>query len=133
MSDLEKMRHILKGDVVLGAITAVEILKDVKTSKTKTNVLNEINQDIDNLILILQQAVIPAINLELAFLNGVDKQIKRLINSTQDTDSEHARVFNRFIANIIPVTKKSEIDNINERIELHQLRIKLLDDIKNFK
>ncbi|WP_186727943.1 dynamin family protein [Moraxella sp. VT-16-12] len=131
--DLEKMKHLFKGNVVLGAITAVEILKDVKTSKTKTNVLNEINQDIDNLILILQQAVIPAINLELAFLNGVDKQIKRLINSTQDTDSEHARLFNRFIANIIPVTKKSEIDNINERIELHQLRIKLLDDIKNFK
>lgn len=133
MSNLEKMRHVLKGDVVLGAIAAVEILQDVKSSKTKTDVLNEINQDIDNLILILQQAVIPAINLELAFLNGVDKQIKRLINSTQDTDSEHARLFNRFIANIIPVTKKSEIDNINERIELHQLRIKLLDDIKNFK
>lgn len=133
MSDLEKMRHVLKGDVVLGAITEQEISQDVESSKTKTDVLNEINQDIDNLILILQQAVIPAINLELAFLNGVDKQIKRLINSTQDTDSEHARLFNRFIANIIPVTKKSEIDNINERIELHQLRIKLLDDIKNFK
>lgn len=89
-----------------------EITSNVARSKTKEAVVNEINTDIANLKDILIKAVIPAINLELAFFNGIDKQIKLLIDA-QNRTNENAEILNKFLSYIVPIVKKQEFDNIN--------------------
>lgn len=118
--------------ISITGIDVAEITKNIKTSKNKEDLLTEINTDIENLRNILSVAVIPAINLELAFLNGVDKQIKRLIAAKQDTGTKHSIIFDQFISDIVPITKKSEFDNINERIERHELKLALIKQMKNY-
>lgn len=102
-----------------------------KRSSTEEEVLNEINNDIVNLRLILQEAVVPAINLELAFMNALDKQIKVLIESF-NIQSNNSSVTNDFLAKLVPTIRKSELDGINKKIEEHKTRIALLGEMKNF-
>lgn len=106
------------------------ILKQGKSSTTSEQVLREINLDIENLQHILRIAVIPAANLELAFLNGIDKQIKRLIAAFEEKDSFYSNAWDDFIAKIIPIVKKSEFDHISNRIETNNLQKDLLNKIK---
>ncbi|MDH0032501.1 MULTISPECIES: dynamin family protein [unclassified Acinetobacter] len=106
------------------------ILEQAQASTTTEQVIQEINTDISHLKDILEKAVIPASNLELAFLNGVDKQIKRLIASFESKNSDFSGLWDDFISKVVPIVKKSEFDQINDRIEAHQLQKELLEQIK---
>ncbi|MEN9372765.1 MAG: hypothetical protein RIR79_317 [Pseudomonadota bacterium] len=114
-------------------VNSEKIISDnkYKRSRTEEEVLNEINNDIVNLRLILQEAVVPAINLELAFMNALDKQIKVLIESF-NIQSNNSSVINDFLAKLVPTIRKSELDGINKKIEEHKTRIALLDEMKLF-
>ncbi len=133
LKDIKHLAEIaIHQDTSIKNIFTEEVLKDIQPCKTKLELLEEINTDIENLKEILQVAVIPAINLELAFLNSVDKQIKLLISAVMDTNSTmtHSNLFDNFASEIIPIIKQDEINNINEKIETHKLRVQLLEDIK---
>lgn len=108
-----------------------KVLELAKPSKTQEEVLHEINTDIANLRDILEKAVIPASNLELAFLNSIDKQIKRLIAAFEDKESEFSELWDDFSSKIVPIVERGEIERINERIEAHKLKKELRDQIKN--
>lgn len=101
-------------------------------SKTENDVLLEINKDIANLKKSLKIAIIPAINLELAFLNGVDKQIKVLIESSKEDETEAAKIYGDFISKIVPKIKKSEIDGINIKIENSKMQKEFLKEMSAF-
>ncbi len=108
-----------------------DVVTGVTRSKTKEAVVNEINTDIANLKDILIKAVIPAINLELAFFNGIDKQIKLLIDA-QNRTNENAEILNKFLSYIVPIVKKQEFDNINQKIETHKLKLEFMEKIKSY-
>lgn len=102
-------------------------------SVSEDAVLKEINKDIENLRDVLQKAVVPAINLELAFMNAIDKQIKILIDSSKGAGKTEHHLFNEFISQIVPKIKSHELDSINQRIEERKLRLALLTEMKAFK
>ena len=109
-----------------------EILNNKQKSQNEEEVLNEINQDINNLRDILENAVTPAINLESAFLNSIDKQIKILINSFKESNTKNSNVFNNFIAKVVPKIKSDEIGSINKKLENYKLQQEVLKQIKKF-
>lgn len=104
-----------------------KILEGAKPSNSEAEVLKEINTDIGNLKEVLIKAVVPAANLELAFLNGVDKQIKRLIAAFKTRNSLFADDWDSFIAKVVPVIKEGDFSNINARIEAYKLRQQLVE------
>ena len=108
-----------------------DILEKVKSSITDDQVLEEINTDIKNLKKILKAAVIPAANLELAFLNSIDKQIKRLIAAFHDKYSLYSDEWDNFISKAIPIVKKDEFQQISNSVETHKIKRHLLEKIKN--
>ena len=132
LKELKKYFTTYQVNTSITGIDVPEIIKDIKISNTKEELLKEINTDIESLRSILAIAVVPAINLELAFLNGVDKQIKRLIAAKQDTGTKYSAIFDQFISDIVPITKKVEFDNINEQIERHELKLKLVEQMKSY-
>ena len=69
----------------------------------------------------------PAANMELAFLNGVDKQVKRLIAAFESRNSQFADDWDSFIAKVVPIIKEGEFSRINDRIEAYKLRQQLVD------
>jgi hypothetical protein len=109
-----------------------EIIKDKKRSETEDEVLNEINRDIENLKDILKIAVVPATNLDLAFFNSIDKEIKLLIDSCKNIETENGRMFNEFISKVIPKIKESELSSINQKLEEYKLQQEILKEIKSF-
>lgn len=104
---------------------------DITRANSPTEVIEEINQDIDNLKSILIQAVIPAIDLEVTFVNSLDKQIKLILNSLK-SDDDHSEMFNKFISSVVLITKKSELDNIDKVIELQKRKQEILEEIQKF-
>ena len=110
-----------------------EILENKNRSITEDLVLKEINQDIENLRDILKKAIVPAISLETAFLNSIDKQIKILIDSFSTTETEESKVFNSFISKIVPKVKSSELNSIEQKLEAYKAKQALLKNIKEFK
>lgn len=102
--------------------------RKIKFSNSVYDVVNEINQDLINLRQVLITAVVPAIDLEVAFLNGVDKQIK-LILSAMNNENNYSQAFDRFIAEIVVLVKKQELDNISQVIEQQKLKKELIDKI----
>jgi len=133
---IENVLHIAKTIVKIAEsntkIDIEEVLKDKKSSKNEEEVLNEINQDILNLRDILQKAIVPAINLELAFLNAIDKQIKILLNSFQTTGTQESNDFNDFISKIVPKIKAQELGNINQKLESYKQEQKFLKEMQKF-
>lgn len=115
---------------VKDSASVTKLLENVQRSTTKEQVLAEINTDISNLKDVLVKAVIPASNLELAFLNGVDKQIKRLIAAFKTRNSIFADIWDDFVAKIVPIVKQSEFADIHHRIEAHESQKKLIVLIK---
>lgn len=107
-----------------------DLLDQVAFSADEAQVLKEINTDIENLIKVLQVAVIPASNLELVFMNGVDKQIKRLISAFKDEASLYSELWDDFISKIIPIIKKEELDDISYRLETNKMKKELLEQIQ---
>ncbi|HMU88798.1 MAG TPA: hypothetical protein PKC11_14400, partial [Agitococcus sp.] len=82
---------------------------------------------IANLKNVLVKAVIPAANMELAFLNGIDKQVKRLIAAFKSRNSQFADDWDSFIAKVVPIIKADEFAHINDKIEAHKIRQQLID------
>lgn len=119
-----KLALVTSSDIVSG------LLAGVKPSADESQVLDEINTDIRNLIKVLQVAVIPASGLELAFMNGVDKQIKRLISAFQERNCLYSDYWNDFISKIVPTIKRSEFDNINLLMETNSIKRELLDQMQ---
>lgn len=103
------------------------ILENATRSNNQTEVLQEINVDIANLKNVLVKAVIPAANMELAFLNGIDKQVKRLIAAFKSRNSQFADDWDSFIAKVVPIIKADEFSHINDKIEAHKIRQQLID------
>lgn len=112
------------------SIVIEEALKAAQQSSNKNQVIKEINTDVANLKDVLVTAVVPASNLELAFLNGLDKQIKRLIGAFEVKNHEFSENWDDFIAKIVPIVKQSEFAQIQERIEAHELQKTMLSQVK---
>ena len=93
----------------------------------------EINKDIVNLRTVLQTAIVPAINLELAFMNAIDKQIKILIDSMGGCETAEQMIFNDFFTKMVSKIKTSDINGINAKIDEQKIRMLLLDEMKEFK
>jgi len=129
---VQSMHKFRDGGVLSGRFNVDEIVKNVKRSKSELEVLAEINNDISNLKKSLKVAVIPAINLELAFLNGVDKQIKVLIESSKGSETESSEAFGDFVSRMVPVVKKHEIEGINAKIENLKIQSEFLKEMNEF-
>jgi len=107
------------------------IWKNAKTATSESELIAEINNDIKNLREILKKAVVKAINLELAFLNGVDKQIKLLVDSFTDREDENAKRFDEFISDVLYEIKQDEIEAINQKIEAIRLKREFVESLKD--
>jgi len=110
-----------------------KILENKNRSITEDLVLKEINQDIKNLREILKKAIVPAISLETAFFNSVDKQIKILIDSFTSVETNESKIFNNFISKIVPKVKSLELNNINQKLEEYKIKQELFKNIEDFK
>lgn len=106
-----------------------EILKDLKKAKTDEEIIEEINKDITNLKKILSKAVIEAVFLELAFLNSLDKEIKILMDSFENRESENLPQFNKFISDIVYRLKEGELEAINFEIEQNRLKKEIVEEL----
>lgn len=100
----------------------------VQSSQTREAVINEINVDLEYLRKILINAVVPAIDLEVAFLNSMDKQIKLLLSS-MDNHNQYSKLFNRFISHIVTLVKQDELDNVQQMIEQQKLKKEIIEKI----
>jgi len=109
------------------------ILENKNRSVTEDLVLKEINQDIENLRDILKKAIVPAISLETAFFNSIDKQIKILIDSFTSVGTNESEIFNNFISKIVPKVKALELNSINKKLEEYKMRQELLKNLEEFK
>lgn len=107
-----------------------EITEGKRRSSTEDQVLKEINNDIVNLKEILQMAVVPATNLDLAFYNSIDKQIKLLIDAIEPNNQEAFHLFNDFLTKVVNKIKQSEFAKINDRMEAYKLQKDFLKEIK---
>lgn len=129
---IKKMEDCCENISSMSSYHMKHITSGINRSKTEGEVLLEINQDIANLKKSLTVAVIPAVNLELAFFNGIDKQIKVLIESSKESETESANIFGDFISKIVPKIKKYEIDGINIKIENSKLQKEFLKEMNSF-
>ena len=102
--------------------------KAVKSSENQEEVIQEINADLNHLRKILINAVVPAIDLEVAFLNSLDKQIKLLLAS-MDNNNQYAKVFNKFASSIVTLVKKEELDNVTQKVEKQKLKRDIIEQI----
>ena len=104
------------------------IAKNKSRSITEEDILKEINNDISNLKEVIQTAVVPAANLDLAFCNSIDKQVKLLIDAIEpnDKNKDKFNLFNEFLTRIVNKIKKSDFDSINERMESYKLQKEIL-------
>lgn len=100
----------------------------ISSAQSEQAVVEEINQDLTNLRQALVRAVVPAIDLEVAFLNGVDKQIKLLL-SALNQDNDYKQVFSEFLSRVVVLVKKPELDNVSQIIEQQKLKKALIDKI----
>ncbi len=101
-------------------------------ANTKASVLKEINEDISNLRMILSKAVVPAIDLEMSFINGLDKQVKIILASATESNNKHAHLFDEFVSGVMLETRKQDLDNITQTIERQKERNAILEEIQNF-
>ncbi len=107
-----------------------KITEGKQRSANEEQVLKEINNDISNLKDILQTAVVPATNLDLAFYNSIDKQIKLLIDAIEPTSQDAFHLFNDFLTKVVSKIKQSEFNDINDRMEAYKLQKDFLKEIK---
>lgn len=75
------------------------------------------------------KAVIPAIDLELVFINGVDKQVKLLLAAMENENHKFAKTFDEFLSNIVPIVKKNDLDNVESIIKKLELKKSILDEL----
>jgi len=126
LSKFSKKADIIKKTIdFLGRKDSFENSKiEEKISATKEEIVSEINTDIKNLKEILQKAVVPAINLELAFANSVDKQIQTILKSL------NSKEFRSFLSEILIHLKRSEIEMLDAQIKQYQKVKELLEEIQ---
>ena len=122
-----------KNTLAESTINPFNITSGYSPSATEKAVLIEINKDIVNLRTVLQTAIVPAINLELAFMNAIDKQIKILIDSMGGCETAEQMIFNDFFTKMVSKIKTSDINGINAKIDEQKIRMLLLDEMKEFK
>jgi GTPase SAR1 family protein len=135
IESLEKILKLFKDIVPASIVDKIPnpqvILEkyNIQPSSTKEGVIKEINGDINNLKKILIKAVIPAIDLELVFINGVDKQVKLLLSAMENETHKFAKTFDEFLSNIVPIIKKNELDNVENIIERLELKKSILNSL----
>lgn len=130
ISEIKKIAQVLENSNSNGINQSTypdENWKNIPRSQNEADLLDEINTDIRRLKIILEKAVIPAANLELAFLNSVDKQIKRLIHISDPEAKQH---FNDFLSKVIYKIKARELNNINQEIERNQRKQQFIAEMK---
>jgi len=109
---------------VIKDINYEELLKDIKRAKTQDEVATEINTDIENLKDILTNGVVPATNLEIAFLNAISKQILSIRSAIEED--------NDFIHKVVMYREKSTLDALENKLELLQIQKEIIEEIKKF-
>lgn len=102
----------------------------VKPSSTMEDLIQEINNDIINLKNIIIKAIIPAIDLEVTFVNSLDKQVKSIISAMTETDNKHSVNFTQFLSMVLPLVKKTELDNIENKVQMQKVKQEILDLIE---
>lgn len=128
---LDKFISKANSEIVVSDVDIENTTADCIRSSTANEVINEINVDIANLKAILVNAVVPAINLELAFFNALDKQIQLLMD-VKASSSEGAKKLNVFLMDITPIVKRKELEGINEKMEIHRLKRELMAQINAY-
>jgi GTPase SAR1 family protein len=111
------------------SLNIIDILKQATRGNSKNSIIKEINSDIENLKKILKKGIIRAINLEVAFLNGIDKKIKILIDSLHKTETEDSAVFDHFLSKMISKIKERELVDVYRQIKDGEDALKLLDSL----
>ena len=106
-----------------------QVLPDLKKATNDEEIIEEMNKDIENLKKILANAVIEAVNLELAFLNSLDKEIKTIMDSFENRESVNLSDFNAFISEIVYKIKEGEISAINFEVEQNRLKKEIVEDL----
>jgi GTPase SAR1 family protein len=114
-------------------LNIMDILKNATRGSSKSGVIKEINSDIENLKKILKKGIIKAINLEVAFLNGIDKKMKILIDSAKKRETEDSLLFDQFLSSVVLKVKEKELRDIYRKIEDGEEAVRLLDSISTFK
>jgi len=99
-----------------------ELFESVRQSRTKGELLEELNNDIELLKEILKTAVIEAINLELPFISSFVDQNKKIIQSEKEVDS--------FIQHNFHKIKYKELGKSEETRVLLEEKKRVMQNIK---
>ena len=99
-----------------------ELFESVRQSRTKGELLEELNNDIELLKEILKTAVIEAINLELPFISSFVDQNKKIIQSEKEIDS--------FIQHNFHKIKYKELGKSEETRVLLEEKKRVMQNIK---
>jgi len=67
--------------------------------------------------------------LELAFLNSLDKEMKILMDSFENRESENLAEFNNFITKIVSKLKQGELEAIEFEMEQNRLKKEIVEDL----
>jgi len=105
-----------------------DIFDNISRAKSKEDIKKEIEQDKKNLEDILLNAVIPATNLDLAFYNSIDKQIKTIITKSKEDSGDIVN----FVSNIISIVRKTQFDGINQKIKRQQELKETISELKKY-
>ena len=98
------------------------LFEEVKQSKSKEELLEEINSDIKLLQNVLKTSVLEAINLELPFVTSFIDQNKKIIQSEEQLDM--------FITKNFDKIKYVEKNQLEEKRVLHEEKKRIIDNIK---
>ena len=55
-----------------------------------------------------------------------------MLIDAKNYSSENAEIMDKFLAYIVPIVKKREIENINQKIETHKLKVEFMEKIKAY-
>lgn len=102
-------------------------INQIKPSITPQQLIEELNNDIINLKSIIIKAIIPAIDLEVAFVNSLDKQVKSLLSAMLNTENKHSANFTQFLSMVLRLVKKVELGDIQSKVEMQNVKQEILE------
>lgn len=107
------------------------LIKNIRMSDTKDIVIKEINNDINNLKMILKDAVIRAMVLEKPFKSIITKQIDFLKNKIAPQETAIDEDFKNLIIQNISKIKHSDFSNVAQKEALNENKKMILNSMKS--
>ncbi|MFN8674345.1 MAG: dynamin family protein [Candidatus Sericytochromatia bacterium] len=107
------------------------LLENIKPSNTKETVITEINNDINNLRIILKDAVVKAIELEKPFISIINKQIEALKNKVSPDNTSEDKDFSSFVLKYASKIEHERFDTIDKEKALIENKKSILLSMKD--